>query len=80
MKTLLTAFLLLALPSAALAQRHYAVLSLVGDEMMIVQREMMTGSRLDTNSRQSGGLRHLPIIASTPASLKEGFGSPFGVG
>ena len=53
MRTLLTAFLLLALPTAALAQRHYAILSLVGDEMMIVQREMMTGSRLDTNSRQA---------------------------
>ena len=32
MKSLITAFLLLALPSAALAQRHYAILSLVGDD------------------------------------------------
>lgn len=53
MRTLITAILILALPGAALAQRHYAVLSLVGDEMMIVQREMQTGSHLDTNSRQS---------------------------
>lgn len=53
MRTLFAAILILALPGAALAQRHYAVLSLVGDEMMIVQREMQTGSHLDTNSRQS---------------------------
>src|SRR6476620_10873768 len=53
MKILTTALLLLALPLGAFAQRHYAILSLVGDEMMIVQREMSTGSRLETNSRQS---------------------------
>lgn len=53
MRTLITAILLLALPAGAMAQRHYAILSLVGDEMMIVQREMQTGSRLDTNARQS---------------------------
>lgn len=54
MRILFTAALLLALPLEAFAQsRHYAILSLVGDEMMIVQREMQTGSRLDTNARQS---------------------------
>lgn len=53
MKTLITAILMLALPAGAMAQRHYAILSLVGDEMMIVQREMQTGSRLETNARQS---------------------------
>jgi len=53
MKTLITALLLLVLPLGAFAQRHYAILSLVGDEMMIVQREMSTGSHNDTNNRWS---------------------------
>ena len=53
MRTLLAAVLLLALPAGALAQRHYAILSLVGDEMMIVQREIQTGSRIDRNERMS---------------------------
>lgn len=53
MRILTTALLLLALPLGAFAQRHYAILSLVGDEMMIVQREMQTGTRLEANSRQS---------------------------
>ena len=53
MKTLLTALLLLALPLGAAAQRHYAILSLVGDELVIVQRDFETGSRLDTNARQA---------------------------
>jgi len=53
MKALTTALLLLLLPLGAFAQRHYAILSLVGDEMMIVQREMSTGSHNDTNNRWS---------------------------
>lgn len=53
MKMLLAAALLIVLPAAAMAQRHYAVLSLVGDEMMIVQREIQTGSRIDRNERMS---------------------------
>jgi len=53
MKKLLAAFLLLALPGAVMTQRHYAILSLVGDEMMIVQRELQTGSRLDTNDKRA---------------------------
>lgn len=53
MKKALAAVLLFALPAGALAQRHYAILSLVGDEMMIVQRELQTGSRLDTNDRRA---------------------------
>jgi len=53
MRILTAAFLLLALPLGAFAQRHYAILSLVGDEMMIVQREMATGSNIDTNNRWS---------------------------
>ena len=53
MKKLLAAVLLLAVPAAAMAQRHYAILSLVGDEVMIVQRELQTGSRLDTNDRRA---------------------------
>lgn len=40
---------LLAAP-AALAQK-YAVLSLIGDQLLVVEREMGTGSRLDRNAR-----------------------------
>ena len=48
MRTFLALFLALALPlGAAAQQRHYAILSLVGDELTIVQREMGTGSRID---------------------------------
>lgn len=44
------AVLLLLLPLGALAQpRQYAILSLVGDELVVVQREMSTGSRIDKN-------------------------------
>ena len=51
MRTLLAAFLALVLPLAAHAQaRQYAILSLVGDELTIVQREMSTGSRIDRNT------------------------------
>jgi hypothetical protein len=49
---LLTAFLLaLLVPfGAAAQQRQYAILSLVGDELTVVQREMSTGSRIDRNT------------------------------
>ena len=51
----LIAVLVLSLvaPLAASAQdaRKYAVLSLVGDKLLIVHREMATGSRLDKNDR-----------------------------
>jgi hypothetical protein len=36
---------------AATEARSYAVLSLVGDRLLIVSREMATGSRIDTNKR-----------------------------
>lgn len=53
MRRLLAVALLLIVPLAASAQdsRRYAVLSLVGDKLLIVQREMSTGSRLDRNER-----------------------------
>lgn len=52
MRHLIAAVLLLAAPLVAQAEeRRYAVLSLVGDQMLIVQREMSTGSRLDKNAR-----------------------------
>ena len=51
MRTFLALFLALALPlGAAAQQRQYAILSLVGDELTIVQREMATGSRIDQNT------------------------------
>lgn len=52
MRHFIAAILLAAAPLVASAQeRHYAVLSLVGDQLLIVQREMATGSRLDKNTR-----------------------------
>ena len=53
MRRLLAIVLVLLAPLAASAQdsRKYAVLSLVGDKLLIVQREMTTGSRLDKNDR-----------------------------
>jgi hypothetical protein len=55
MRHFLVALLLLfAAPILARADnRQYAVLSLVGDELLIVQREMSTGSRLDKNTRRT---------------------------
>ena len=51
MRTFLALFLALVLPlGAAAQQRQYAILSLVGDELTIVQREMATGSRIDRNT------------------------------
>jgi hypothetical protein len=53
MRHLIAAVSLLLACLAASAQEapRYAVLSLVGDKMLIVQREMSTGSRLDKNTR-----------------------------
>jgi hypothetical protein len=53
MRRLIAIALVLIAPLAASAQdsRKYAVLSLVGDKLLIVQREMATGSRLDKNDR-----------------------------
>ena len=54
MRRLIALFVVLVVtPLAASAQdsRKYAVLSLVGDKLLIVQREMSTGSRLDRNDR-----------------------------
>ena len=51
MRILAAALLVFALPMGALAQaRQYAILSLVGDELTIVSREMTTGSRIEKNS------------------------------
>ena len=52
MRKLLAAIVLLAAPFAALAQApKYAVLSLVGDRLHVVQREFTTGSNVDRNER-----------------------------
>jgi hypothetical protein len=52
MRNLIVAIALLAAPLLAHAEeRRYAVLSLVGDQLLIVKREMSTGSRLDKNVR-----------------------------
>jgi hypothetical protein len=49
---LTTCVLLAAACAHAAESRRYAVLSLVGDHLLIVQRELSTGSRLDRNTRQ----------------------------
>ncbi|HYC35883.1 MAG TPA: hypothetical protein VEC19_05635 [Usitatibacter sp.] len=52
MRHLIAILALAAAPLVALAQApKYAVLSLVGDKLLIVEREMTTGSRLDKNER-----------------------------
>ena len=52
MKRILFAFLLAAAAFCAHADgKRYAVLSLVGDRILVVEREMSTGSRLDRNTR-----------------------------
>jgi hypothetical protein len=52
MRALLVLLLALAAPPAsAEAPRKYAVLSLVGDTLLVVQREMSTGTRIDRNTR-----------------------------
>ena len=59
MKHLIAVLLLVAAPFAASAQeRRYAVLSLVGDQLLIVQREMGTGSRIDQNRRHLEPMPH----------------------
>jgi hypothetical protein len=54
MKRIVLGFLLLtaALCTFAADSKRYAILSLVGDRILVVQREMSTGSRLDRNWRQ----------------------------
>jgi hypothetical protein len=61
MRRLTALLLLLFAPLLASAQaRQYAVLSLVGDQILIVQREMGTGSRIDKNTRTP-----LPVTGGT---------------
>ena len=57
---LLASMAMLALPAAGAAEATkptVAVLSLIGDEMTLVTRRLLTGSRLDRNDRQS-----VPIV------------------
>jgi len=52
MRALLTALLLVSFfPLHAAEKRTYAVLSLIGDRLMIATRDLSTGSRLDQNVR-----------------------------
>jgi hypothetical protein len=61
MRRLIALVLLSFAPLLAVAQaRQFAVLSLVGDQILIVQREMATGSRIDQNTRTA-----LPVPGGT---------------
>lgn len=44
--------LVASLGAGAADAGHYAILSLVGDRLLVVTRELATGSRLDRNTRQ----------------------------
>ena len=62
MRHLIAVLLLMAAPLCASAQeRQYAVLSLVGDHLLIVQREMGTGSRIDQNRRHREPIPHAAL-------------------
>ena len=57
MKRILFALLVAAAALCAHAEtKRYAVLSLVGDRLLVVEREMSTGSRLDRNLRRFVGV------------------------
>ncbi len=52
MRWIVLAWLMALVAPAALAgETRYAVLSLIGDQLLVVEREMATGSRLDRNKR-----------------------------
>src|ERR1700682_5699761 len=76
MRTLIAALVLLAAPLLAQAEeRRYAVLSLVGDQLLIVKRENSTGSRLDQNVRLAvpvpdGSLDRAVLLAMDEAIRK----------
>jgi hypothetical protein len=57
---LLLACLALCQPAAA-QERTYAIMSLVGDQLLIVHQDISTGSRLDKNSRDYVEL-HTPAL------------------
>lgn len=57
---LLLAGLALGLPAAA-QERTYAIMSLVGDQLLIVHQDLSTGSRLDKNSRKYADLNN-PVL------------------
>lgn len=55
---------LASLPAAAAVENKYALVSLVGDGLLIVQREMSTGSRIDRNRREVMALTN-PVLDNT---------------
>ena len=61
MRALVVAVVVFFAPFASAdGSRKYAILSLVGDSLVVVQREMTTGSRIDKNTRT-------PVPMGTPA-------------
>jgi hypothetical protein len=75
MRPLLIAILLLAATFARAEPRHYAVLSLVGDQLSIVRRENSTGTRLDANQKlavkvTNGALDRAMLLATDEAIRK----------
>ena len=61
---LLFALACLACVPALAQERSYAIVSLVGDGLLIVQREMSTGSRIDRNRREVMTLAN-PVLDNT---------------
>jgi hypothetical protein len=81
MRTVIAALVLLAAPLLAQAEeRRYAVLSLIGDRLLLVSRDMSTGSQLDRNQRSyvelpDATLDNATAIAVDDALQKAGAGS-----
>lgn len=80
-KLFILAFLVLV-SAAASAQdgRKYAILSLVGDKLTVVQREMTTGSNLDLNRRTEVPLPDASIDRAVVFAVEDALkrGSPSG--
>jgi hypothetical protein len=75
MRCLAALILTLLAFGAQAQQRQYAVLSLVGDQLLIVKREMSTGSRIDRNERTAiplpdAGLDRAVLLAVDEALRK----------
>jgi hypothetical protein len=72
MRPFLVALLLLAAPFAnAAGERKYAVLSLIGDRLLIVTHDMQTGSRLDKNQRSYANINNPVLDNGTAFAIED---------
>jgi hypothetical protein len=82
MRALVAGLLLLLAPlgAAAAEARKYAVLSLIGDRLLIVDREMATGSRLDRNERSFVDLPDATLDNATALAIDDALKAAAGGG